>query len=234
MRLNKFISSTGLCSRREADRLIKDGRVTVNDSKPTIGYRVRENDKVRVDGKLLKEKTDFVYIALNKPVGITCTTERHIEGNIIDFINYPERIFHIGRLDKPSEGLILLTNDGDIVNEILREENNHKKEYIVRVNKNIRDDFLNNMRKGVEIYNPVREEYTRTKKAEVEKLNNREFKITLSQGLNRQIRRMCSKLDYEVVSLKRIKIMNIELGDLPVGQWRYLNKKEMAYIEKLK
>lgn len=234
MRLNKFISSTGLCSRREADRLILEGRVKVNDELPTIGYSVKDNDEIRVDGKLLKKKDNFVYLALNKPVGITCTTERHIKGNIIDFINYPERIFHIGRLDKPSEGLILLTNDGDIVNEILREENNHKKEYIVKVDKDITDKFLKNMRDGVKIYNPVKDEYTITKKSKVEKIDNRNFKIILSQGLNRQIRRMSSALGYEVVKLKRIKIMNIELGDLPVGKWRYLNEEEMAYIKKLK
>lgn len=233
MRLNKFISTTGLCSRREADRLIKDNRVRVNGEIPTIGYRVEKNDEVRVDGKLLIEKTNFVYIALNKPVGITCTTERHVEGNIIDFMNYSERIFPVGRLDKPSEGLILLTNDGDIVNEILREENNHKKEYIVMVNKNITNKFLEAMSSGVEIYNPVRDEYTITKKCKVEKLDNRRFKITLAQGLNRQIRRMCAKLNYEVVKLKRVKIMNIELGDLPTGHWRYLNKEEMRYIERL-
>ena len=233
MRLNKFISTSGICSRREADRLIKSNRVSVNGKKPSIGYRVKEGDEVRVDGNLLEEKTDFVYIALNKPVGITCTTERHVEGNIIDFINYKERIFPIGRLDKPSEGLILLTNDGDIVNEILREENNHKKEYIVEVNKNITNSFLDNMSSGVKIYNPVRDEYTITKRCRVEKINNRTFKIVLAQGLNRQIRRMCAKLNYEVVKLKRVKIMNIELGDLPTGQWRYLNKEEMRYIEKL-
>ncbi len=234
MRLNKYISSTGICSRREADRLIEDGKVRVNGKIPSIGYRVEENDIVEVSGRILKNKPKLVYIALNKPVGIISTTERNIKNNIIDFVNYPERIFPIGRLDKPSEGLILLTNDGDIINEILREENNHKKEYIVKVNKKITDEFLNNMRNGVKIYNPVRDEYTITKKTIVEKLSNRKFKIVLSQGLNRQIRRMCAKLGYEVEELKRIKIMNIELGNLPVGEWRYLNKMEMEYIKKLK
>lgn len=234
MRLNKYISSMGICSRREADRLIEDGKVRVNGKIPSIGYRVEENDIVEVSGRILKNKPKLVYIALNKPVGIISTTERNIKNNIIDFVNYPERIFPIGRLDKPSEGLILLTNDGDIINEILREENNHKKEYIVKVNKKITDEFLNNMRNGVKIYNPVRDEYTITKKTRVEKLSNRKFKIVLSQGLNRQIRRMCAKLGYEVEELKRIKIMNIELGNLPVGEWRYLNKMEMEYIKKLK
>lgn len=233
MRLNKFISTTGLCSRREADRLIQEERVRVNGQIPTIGYRVQKGDEVRVDGRLLQEKTDFVYLALNKPVGITCTTEKHVEGNIIDFVNYGERIFPIGRLDKPSEGLILLTNDGDIVNEILREENNHDKDYIVEVDRPLSSDFIRRMEEGVEIYNPVRDEYTITKKCRVRKLDSRTFKITLSQGLNRQIRRMCAKLNYEVVKLKRVRIMNIELGDLPLGHWRYLNEEEMRYIEKL-
>lgn len=230
MRLNKFISSTGLCSRREADKLIKQNKVKVNGKIPTIGYTVKPEDIVEVDGKVLEKKKDFVYIALNKPVGITCTTERHIKGNIIDFVNYPERIFPIGRLDKDSEGLILLTNDGSVVNEILREENNHKKEYIVTVDKKITPSFINGMANGVKIYNPVRNEYTITKKCEVIKLNNRTFKIILSQGLNRQIRRMCAKFNYRVVRLKRIRIMNITLKDLPVGKWRYLTKEELKYI----
>ncbi|MCG4582909.1 pseudouridine synthase [Anaerosalibacter bizertensis] len=230
MRLNKFISSTGLCSRREADKLIKQNKVKVNGKIPTIGYTVKSEDIVEVDGKVLEKKKDFVYIALNKPVGITCTTERHIKGNIIDFVNYPERIFPIGRLDKDSEGLILLTNDGNVVNEILREENNHKKEYIVTVDKKITPSFINGMANGVKIYNPVRNEYTITKKCEVIKLNNRTFKIILSQGLNRQIRRMCAKFNYRVVRLKRIRIMNITLKDLPVGKWRYLTEEELKDI----
>ncbi|MBV1817514.1 pseudouridine synthase [Bacteroidales bacterium MSK.15.36] len=230
MRLNKFISSTGLCSRREADKLIKQNKVKVNGKIPTIGYTVKSEDIVEVDGKVLEKKKDFVYIALNKPVGITCTTERHIKGNIIDFVNYPERIFPIGRLDKDSEGLILLTNDGSVVNEILREENNHKKEYIVTVDKKITPSFINGMANGVKIYNPVRNEYTITKKCEVIKLNNRTFKIILSQGLNRQIRRMCAKFNYRVVRLKRIRIMNITLKDLPVGKWRYLTEEELKDI----
>lgn len=233
MRLNKYISTSGICSRREADKLIQDNRVRVNGQVPTIGYRVQAEDRIEVDGKLLGKKEDFVYLALNKPVGITCTTERHIKGNIVDFINYGERIFPIGRLDKPSEGLILLTNDGDIVNKILREENNHKKEYLVTVDRHISKDFIKKMSEGVRIYNPVRDEYTVTKKTVVEKLGDRQFKIVLAQGLNRQIRRMCSKLGYEVVKLKRVKIMNIELENLPTGQWRYLTDEEMKDIEKL-
>ncbi len=233
MRLNKYISSTGVCSRREADDFIKNGRVRVNGDLPSIGYRVKNTDRVTLDGKLLESKDEFVYLALNKPVGITCTTETHVEGNIVDFVNYPERIFPIGRLDKPSEGLILLTNDGDLVNEILREENKNTKEYIVTVNKPVDDDFLKGMSKGVKIYNPVRDEYTITKACPVEKIDNISFRIVLSQGLNRQIRRMTSKLGYEVVKLKRVRIKNIHLGDLPVGYWRYLTDEELRDIGRL-
>ncbi|WP_077369110.1 pseudouridine synthase [Anaerosalibacter sp. Marseille-P3206] len=230
MRLNKFISSTGICSRREADELIKQNKVRVNGEIAPLGYNVEKNDKVELNGKLLKQKKNDVYIALNKPAGITCTTERHIKGNIIDFVNYPERIFPIGRLDKDSEGLILLTNDGDIVNEILREENNHDKEYIVTVNKKITPSFINDMSNGVKIYNPVKNEYTVTKKCKVFKINDKTFKIVLSQGLNRQIRRMCQKLGYRVVKLQRIRIMNITLKGLPLGKWRYLTEEELKII----
>lgn len=230
MRLNKFISSTGICSRREADELIKQNKVRVNGEIATLGYIVDKKDKVEVNGKLLKQKKNDVYIVLNKPVGITCTTERHIEGNIIDFVNYPERIFPIGRLDKDSEGLILLTNDGDIVNEILREENNHDKEYIVTVNKKITPSFINGMSKGVKIYNPVKNQYTITKKCKVIKINDKTFKIILYQGLNRQIRRMCQKLGYRVVKLQRIRIMNITLKGLLLGKWRYLTEEELKAI----
>ena len=230
MRLNKFISSTGICSRREADELIKQNKVRVNGEIATLGYIVDKKDKVEVNGKLLKQKKNDVYIVLNKPVGITCTTERHIEGNIIDFVNYPERIFPIGRLDKDSEGLILLTNDGDIVNEILREENNHDKEYIVTVNKKITPSFINGMSKGVKIYNPVKNQYTITKKCKVIKINDKTFRMILSQGLNRQIRRMCQKLGYRVVKLQRIRIMNITLKGLPLGKWRYLTEEELKAI----
>lgn len=231
MRLNKFISSTGICSRRQADKLIEEKRVVVNGETATVGQVVDIDDKVYVDGKLLKHNKNDIYIILNKPRGITCTTERHIEGNIIDFINHTERIFPIGRLDKDSEGLIMLTNDGDIVNKILREENNNKKEYIVTVNKPITQAFINNMSNGVKIYNPVRNEYTITKKCEVVQIKDKTFKITLSQGLNRQIRRMCSGLGYNVLNLKRIKIMSLTLEGLKLGQWRNLTSKEIENIK---
>ncbi len=231
MRLNKFISSTGLCSRRQADKLIEDRRVSINGQTAELGQTVDSNDQVCVDGNLIKENSSEVYIILNKPVGITCTTERHIKGNIIDFINHNERIFPVGRLDKDSEGLIILTNDGDIVNKILREENNNKKEYIVTVNKNITSSFLKDMANGVKIYNPVKNEYTITKRCETVKIKERVFKITLSQGLNRQIRRMCSAFDYNVVKLKRFKLMNLTLEGLEVGEWRNLTHKEVENIK---
>ena len=231
MRLNKFISSTGLYSRRKADELIKDRRVSVNGETGIIGQDVNENDKVYVDGKPLEINENSVYIILNKPRGITCTTERHIEGNIIDFVNHTERIFPVGRLDKDSEGLIILTNDGDIVNKILREGNDKKKEYIVTVNKSITSNFIRSMSEGVEIYNPVRNEYTVTQKCDVSKINDRTFKIILSQGLNRQIRRMCTALEYKVINLKRVKIMDLTLEGLNTGEWRNLTSQE---IESLK
>lgn len=230
MRLNKFISSTGLCSRRQADQLIEQGQVKINGNIATIGQRVEPEDKVEVDGKILKLEKNNVYIALNKPPGIICTTERHIKGNIIDFVNHPERIFPIGRLDKESEGLILLTNDGDIVNQILRNENNNDKDYIVNVNKSITPSFIKGMSNGVKIYNPVKNEYTLTNRCKVVKLGSRSFKITLTQGLNRQIRRMCAHFDYKVVKLKRIRIMNIELKDLPLGKWRNLTDEEVRKL----
>ena len=231
MRLNKFISSTGLYSRRKADELIKDRRVSVNGETGIIGQDVNENDKVYVDGKPLEINENNVYIILNKPRGITCTTERHIEGNIIDFVNHTERIFPVGRLDKNSEGLIILTNDGDIVNKILREGNDKKKEYIVTVNKAITSNFIRSMSGGVKIYNPVKNEYTVTQKCEVSKINDRTFKIILSQGLNRQIRRMCTALEYKVINLKRVKIMDLTLEGLNTGEWRNLTSQE---IENLK
>lgn len=230
MRLNRYISSTGLCSRRQADELIKQGKVKVNNTVAVIGTDVKSDYVVEVNGKLLKVKSEYVYIALNKPRGVVCTTERHIEGNIVDFVNYPERIFPIGRLDKDSEGLILLTNDGGIVNKVLRSTNNNEKEYVVTVDKDITDEFLKKMSKGVKIYNPVRNEYTVTNPCKVVKINNRAFKIILTQGLNRQIRRMCTKLSYKVVNLKRIRIMNIELGTLPVGKWRHLTDDEVENL----
>lgn len=232
MRLNNYISSSGFCSRREADKLISAGKVTINSKKAVIGQVVNKGDIVKVNNKIIKEKKERVYIALNKPVGITCTTERHVKGNIIDFVNYSERIFPIGRLDKPSEGLILLTNDGDIVNKILRQENNHEKEYLVTVNKNITNDFIEKMSKGVRIFNPVNKKYVTTKKCVVSKVNNNTFKIILTQGLNRQIRRMCEVLGYEVKKLQRIRIMNLTLKGLPTGKWRRLTKEEVKNLIK--
>jgi 23S rRNA pseudouridine2604 synthase len=228
-RLNKFISDTGICSRREADKLIEQGRVTVNGLKPEVGTKVSSKDKIKIDGKPLGAKEEPVYIAFNKPVGITCTTEQKIKGNIIDYINYPDRIFPIGRLDKPSEGLIFLTNDGDIVNKILRAGNNHQKEYIVSVDKPVTPEFIFKMGNGV----PLAELDTVTQKCPVFKEGPRQFRIILTQGLNRQIRRMCEVLGYEVTKLKRVRIMNIALGDLPVGRWRYLTKSEIKIINSL-
>ena len=232
MRLNNYISSTGLCSRREADKLIEQGRVTVNGKKAQVGQTVEEGAMVKVNNKLIKPKNNNVYIALNKPVGITCTTERHVKGNIIDYVNYPERIFPIGRLDKPSEGLILLTNDGSIVNKILRAENKHEKEYKVTVNKNITPEFINCMSNGVRIFNPVTNKYVTTKKCVVTKVNNRTFNIVLTQGLNRQIRRMCEVFGYSVEKLQRVRIMNLTLKNIPYGKWRVLSKNEVADLIK--
>lgn len=227
MRLNKFISESGKASRRGADKLIEEGRVFVNGRRAKIGSQVNPGDEVKVDGNtLFIAPRSNVYIALNKPVGITSTTEKKVKGNIVDLVNYPERIFHIGRLDKDSEGLILLTNDGDIVNEILRSEGEHEKEYIVSVDKPITQEFVDNMSKGVKILGIT------TLPCEVEQLSKYDFKIILTQGLNRQIRRMCEELGYNVYRLQRLRIMNVELGNLPVGQWRYLSKKEKARLFK--
>ncbi len=230
MRLNQYISSSGLCSRRVADQWIKEGKVKVNGEIAVLGTQVNEGDQVEVNGQLITPKQKKVYLAFNKPVGITTTTDQSIQGNIVDYINYKERVFPIGRLDKDSSGLILLTNDGSIVNELLDEANQLEKDYIVTVNKNIKAAFLEKMENGVEIYNPVRNEYVITKPAKIEKINNRTFKITLTQGLNRQIRRMCSKLDYRVRTLKRIRFVNIHLADLKVGAWRYLSENELNQL----
>lgn len=226
-RLNKFISDTGYCSRREADKLIDQQRITINGKVPEMGTKVAEGDEVLVDGKPLKEKQDRIYIAFNKPVGITCTTERHVEGNIVDYINHEQRIFPIGRLDKPSDGLIFLTSDGDIVNKILRAGNAHEKEYVVRVDKPITDEFLTKMAAGVPILDTV------TLPCKIEQESRFVFRITLTQGLNRQIRRMCEYLDYEVFKLKRVRIMNIDLGKLASGEWRYLTNDEMDQINNM-
>lgn len=226
VRLNKAISDSGFCSRRQADTHIEKGKVTINGVVAGLGDRVMPGDEVKVDGKLITENENLVYIALNKPVGITCTTDRRVKGNVVDFINHEERIFHIGRLDKPSEGLLLMTNDGDIVNKILRAGNRHEKEYIVKVDRPITDEFLKRMRGGVPILDTI------TKKCEVEKLSRTSFRIVLIQGLNRQIRRMCDYLGYDVTELKRIRIMNIELGDLSIGQWRELTEEELAELKR--
>ena len=223
--LNKFISSTGICSRREADKWIDAGRVKINGKTAQKGNRVFENDVVKVDGKRLQSRPKSIYIALNKPPGITSTTDLKDKDNIIDFVNHPKRIFPIGRLDKASSGLILLTNDGDIVNKILRTENNHEKEYIVTVDKPITKAFIQKMRKGVPILG------TMTKKCYVKQLNERKFKIILTQGLNRQIRRMCEYFDYKVMTLKRVRIMNINLANLQVGKWRDLTKEELQVLK---
>ncbi|MDF0728140.1 23S rRNA pseudouridine(2604) synthase RluF [Cytobacillus sp. S13-E01] len=224
MRINKFISESGITSRREADRWIAAKRVTINGVVAELGSRVEPGDDVRVDNKPIKVEEEYVYLALNKPAGITSTTERHIKGNIVDFVNHPLRIFHIGRLDKESEGLILLTNDGDIVNEILRAENKHEKEYIVTVDKPLTPSFLKEMSEGVEILD------TKTLPCKVTQLSKYVFRIILTQGLNRQIRRMCIALGYEVRKLERTRIMNIHLNGLPRGQWRDLTEKERTEL----
>lgn len=229
-RLNKFLSEAGYCSRRAADKLIEEGRVTINGEVPEMGTKVNPSDVVHVDGQEIKNnKTEFVYLAFNKPVGIVCTTDTQVEkDNIIDFINYPKRIFPIGRLDKPSEGLILLTDDGDIVNKILRASNNHEKEYIVTVNTPISQTFIEHMSRGIYL----EELEQTTKPCTVEKLGSYEFKIILTQGLNRQIRRMCEYLNYDVQTLKRVRIMNIKL-DVPVGKYRELTRDEMKKLTSL-
>ncbi|MBA3706071.1 MAG: 23S rRNA pseudouridine(2604) synthase RluF [Bacteroidetes bacterium] len=226
-RINKFISETGFCSRREADKLIEQGRVTINGVKPEMGTKVNPGDEIKIDGKLLKSKEASIYIAFNKPIGITCTTDLKDKDNIIDFINHQKRIFPIGRLDKPSEGLIFLTNDGDIVNKILRAGNNHEKEYIVTVDKPITTDFIKKMGSGVAILETV------TQKCFVEQLDKNKFRIILIQGLNRQIRRMCEALDYAVKRLKRVRIMNINLDGIASGKWRYLTDEEINTINQL-
>lgn len=222
MRLNKYISETGVCSRREADKWIEAGRVTLNGQAASLGTQVAVGDEVRIDGNTIGIKKKQVYIALNKPAGIICTTEAHIEDNIIDHVRYPERIFPVGRLDRDSEGLILLTNDGDIVNEILRSENNHEKEYLVTVDRPITDLSLRMLADGVKIMGEL------TKPSKVARLNAQSFRIILTQGLNRQIRRMCSALGYKAQRLQRVRIMNIHLGNLQPGQWRHLTPAEVA------
>ena len=229
IRINKYLSEAGYCSRRVADRLIEEGKVAINGEIPEIGTKVKENDLVEVQGQRIVKSTKqkSIYLAFNKPVGIVCTTNKGVEpDNIIDFIKYPKRIFPIGRLDKPSEGLIFLTNDGNIVNKILRAKNNHEKEYIVCVNRPINRDFIQKMSNGVEILDTI------TKNCFVKKLGPKKFKIILTQGLNRQIRRMCEVLGYRVISLKRVRIMNIKL-DMPTGKYREFTKKEILELNGL-
>ena len=227
MRINKYIGESGMASRRGADRLVSDGRVTINGELASLGSQVEPGDDVRIDGNPVRLTEDNkVYLALNKPIGITSTTEKSVKGNIVDLVNHPLRVFHIGRLDKDSEGLILMTNDGDIVNEILREEHGHEKEYVVTVDKPISAEFLRRMSAGVEILG------TTTLPCKTKQLSNYDFKIILTQGLNRQIRRMTAALGYKVVALKRIRIMNIHLGNLATGQWRDLTKKERTELFK--
>ncbi|MBD3905311.1 23S rRNA pseudouridine(2604) synthase RluF [Chryseobacterium sp. Ch-15] len=227
-RINKYLSEVGYCSRRAADKLLEEGRIKINGQIPEMGTKVSDEDVVEVDGKPIRESEEKpVYIAFNKPVGIVCTTDTKRErDNIIEYINHPKRIFPIGRLDKPSEGLILLTSDGDIVNKILRSKNNNEKEYLVRVDKPINPKFLEKMRNGVPILDTI------TKKCEVEKIDDMTFRIVLTQGLNRQIRRMCEFLGYEVKKLKRIRIMNIKL-DIPLGKWRDLTPEEFSALNNL-
>lgn len=226
-RINKFLSETGYCSRREADRLLEEGRITINGSVPEMGTKVSLDDEIRVDGKLIREKTSKpVYLVFNKPVGIECTTNQSVKNNIVDYINYPKRIFPIGRLDKASEGLIFMTDDGDIVNKILRARNNHEKEYVVTVNKPITDRFIQRMGNGVPILDTV------TKKCKVEQISKFVFRIILTQGLNRQIRRMCEYLGYEVTALKRTRIINITL-DIPIGRYRELTDAEILELNQL-
>ena len=227
MRLNKHISDAGVCSRREADRLVAEGRVTVNGLRARIGAEVGEGDDVRIDGQVLKPRTAakgqrrHVYIALNKPVGITCTTEREVGGNIVDFVDHQQRIFPVGRLDKDSEGLILLTSNGDIVNEILRSENRHEKEYLVAVNKAVTPEFLAGMARGVRIHGQL------TKPCRTARIAKFGFRVVLTQGLNRQIRLMAAAFGYRVTQLRRVRIVNIKLGALKLGQWRNLTEAEL-------
>ena len=228
IRLNKYLSEIGYCSRRAGDKLIESGRVFINGEVAELGQKICVNDEIKVDDKVLEaKKKNKIYLALNKQIGIVCTTDTRVEkDNIIDFINYPERIFPIGRLDKPSSGLILLTNDGDIVNKILRTEHNHEKEYLVKVDKPLSQTIIDRMSKGVPILDTI------TKECKIKKFGSNEFKIILTQGLNRQIRRMCEYFNYKVVSLERIRIMNIKL-DTPKGQYRELTEKEINSLNKL-
>jgi len=226
-RINKFLSESGYCSRRQADKLIEQGKVTINDIKAVNGDKIKKGDIVKVNGQKITEEKETIYIAFNKPVGITCTAYKGDKSNIIDYIKFKKRIFTIGRLDKNSQGLILLTNDGDIVNKISKAVNHHEKEYIVTVNKPVTDNFIEKMSNGVPILDTV------TRKCFVKKESDKVFRIILTQGLNRQIRRMCEYFDYKVINLERIRVMNIKLNELKLGKWRYLNKEELTDLNKL-
>ena len=223
-RLNKAISETGYCSRRAADKLIEEGSVKVNGKVAGLGVKVKASDTITVHDQIITKEVANIYLAFNKPVGITCTTDTKIRGNIISYLNYPERIFPVGRLDKPSEGLIFLTNDGDIVNKILRSKNNHEKEYIVTVDKKISDSFIKKMGNGIPVLDTI------TDKCKVEKINEYTFRIILTQGLNRQIRRMCEYLGYEVRKLKRIRIMNISVDNIKPGKFRSFTERELQVL----
>lgn len=228
MRLNQYISSSGFCSRRQAERYITAEKVLVNGEVAPHVYFVDEHDVVEVDGYKIVHNIKYIYMMLNKPRGVICTASSSVANNIIDFVAYPERIFPVGRLDKETEGLILLTNDGSIVNTLMKEENNHEKEYIVTVDQKITETFIEALANGVDIYNPRKKNYTRTKPCPVVQQDAYTFRITLSQGLNRQIRRMCRRFQYTVTDLQRIRLKHIQLGSLGVGQWRHLTKNEIA------
>lgn len=227
MRINKFLSESGVCSRREADRHIENGYVEINGQVATLGSKVLEGDEVTYKGKLLTPAQEKVYLAFNKPIGVECTAAKDVKDNIIDYINYPSRIFPVGRLDKNSEGLILLTNDGELSNGILKARHFHEKEYLVKLDRPFDDNFLKNMREGVEILD------TMTRPCEVKRVDERCFEIILTQGLNRQIRRMCEALGYEVVRLKRFRVINIELGSLAKGKYRALTQEELSTLKKM-
>lgn len=229
MRINKYISSSGFCSRRKAEEYVNNGEVLVNGIVATLQTSIEEGDVVTINGTLIEPKQEHIVLLFNKPVGITCTTEHHIKDNIIDFINYKERIFPIGRLDKDSSGLILLTNNGDLVNECLRVENGHEKEYIVEVDKKITSEFLSKMSNGVKIYNPVNNSYVVTLPCKIKQINKFKFSIILTQGYNRQIRRMCSAFNYHVRTLKRVRFMNLHL-DVEEGKYRLLSDTEIKKL----
>lgn len=226
IRINKYLSSCGYCSRREADRLLEQGRVTIDEKRAELGDRVDEDQIVCVDGKPVSKEPKRIVIAFHKPAGVVCTSSREEKNNIIEYIQFPQRIYPVGRLDKDSTGLIFLTNDGELMDRILRSKNGHEKEYIVRVNRSLKPEILSAMRQGVPILD------TMTKPCKIEQINDKSFKIILTQGLNRQIRRMCEYFGYKVVYLKRVRIMNVLLGELPEGKWRYLSEKELRTIEK--